>query len=343
MSYAVTIGIPVYNAEKYIRMTVDSAMAQTFESIEFLILDDCGTDSSIDIIREIQQTHPRGKDIRMLKNYGNMGVSYSRNRIVEEAQGKYLFFLDADDVISPDAIQCLYQEATDYGADVVYGSYEKINQLRGNSKSAFQYSYQTFGAEEEFANFFYQHYGHFQTTIWNCLMKVEMLRASKLRFIDASYWEDMAFTYEMVTKVRRVVVLPALTYHYYCHPYSLSSYHDREQLSSEEIMRNISTIDYLKWKCHKLRGRSYLPYMCYNLEMNSFYIICHVLKYYDRIIPPISYKDLKFSMKCPLELRDILQFQTKKIENILLWAISLLPLPLFVLVIKLLGRMKKVI
>ena len=67
MGYEVTIGIPVYNVEKYIRLTMDSALAQTFESIEFLVLDDCGSDSSMDIVREYQQTHPRGKkEIREL-------------------------------------------------------------------------------------------------------------------------------------------------------------------------------------------------------------------------------------------------------------------------------------
>ena len=50
MAYQVTIGIPVYNAENYIRQAIESALAQTFESIEFLILDDCGTDSSMSIV-----------------------------------------------------------------------------------------------------------------------------------------------------------------------------------------------------------------------------------------------------------------------------------------------------
>jgi glycosyltransferase involved in cell wall biosynthesis len=72
MEYEVTIGIPVYNVEKYIRLTMDSALAQTFDSIEFLVLDDCGTDSSLDIVREYQRTHPRGKDIRVLYNKRNL-------------------------------------------------------------------------------------------------------------------------------------------------------------------------------------------------------------------------------------------------------------------------------
>ena len=63
-NYDVTIGIPVYNVEKYIRLTMDSALAQTFPNIEFLVLDDCGQDGSMNIVREYQKTHPRGKDIR---------------------------------------------------------------------------------------------------------------------------------------------------------------------------------------------------------------------------------------------------------------------------------------
>ena len=120
MEYEVTIGIPVYNVEKYIRRTIDSALAQTFGSIEFLILDDCGTDSSIDIVKEYQQTHPRGKDIRIISQPQNGGLGRARNRIIEEAQGKYLFHLDADDAIAPNTIQLLYENAKKYNAQIVY-------------------------------------------------------------------------------------------------------------------------------------------------------------------------------------------------------------------------------
>ena len=97
MAYEVTIGIPVYNVEKYIRSSLDSALAQTFESIEFLILDDCGTDKSIDIVKEYQQTHPRGKDIRIVRQPHNMGIGETRNRILDETRTKYLYMLDSDD------------------------------------------------------------------------------------------------------------------------------------------------------------------------------------------------------------------------------------------------------
>ena len=91
VEYEVTIGIPVYNAEKYIRLAMDSALAQTFNDIEFLVIDDCGTDSSVDIVREYQQTHPRGKDIRIVRQPQNGGLGRARNRIIDEAQGIYLY------------------------------------------------------------------------------------------------------------------------------------------------------------------------------------------------------------------------------------------------------------
>ena len=91
MEYEVTIGIPVYNVEKYIRESLDSALAQTYPNIEFLICDDCGTDSSIAIVEEYQNSHPRGKDIRIVQQPRNMGLGCARNRMIAEAKGKYIF------------------------------------------------------------------------------------------------------------------------------------------------------------------------------------------------------------------------------------------------------------
>ena len=134
MAYEVTIGIPVYNVEKYIRLAMDSALSQTFESIEFLILDDCGTDGSIDIVREYQQTHLRGKDIRIVRQPQNGGIGLARNRIIDEAQGRYLYFLDADDSIETNTIEKLYNSAIKYEADMVYGSYQRIEVYGGEIK-----------------------------------------------------------------------------------------------------------------------------------------------------------------------------------------------------------------
>ena len=126
MEYEVTIGIPVYNVARHIRMMLDSAMTQTFPSIEFLICDDCGTDGSIDIVREYQQTHPRGKNIRILHQPHNMGIGEARNRMMDEAKGRYFYSLDADDSIEPVTIELLYNTAQEHQAEIVYGSYYRV-------------------------------------------------------------------------------------------------------------------------------------------------------------------------------------------------------------------------
>ena len=149
MKYEVTLGVPVFNVEKYVRKMMDSALAQTFQSIEFLICDDCGTDHSIEIVREYQQTHPRGKDIRIVRQPQNMGIGAGRNRIVDEARGRYLYFMDADDTIASNTIEILYQAAQQYQAQLVYGSYERIEDFDDETRRIpFQYPAMQFVEED---------------------------------------------------------------------------------------------------------------------------------------------------------------------------------------------------
>lgn len=86
MKYEVTIGIPVYKAIDYIERTMESALNQTFASIEYLIVDDYGNDGTINVIERFQREHQRGKDIRILYNKQNLGVGRTRNIILGKAQ-----------------------------------------------------------------------------------------------------------------------------------------------------------------------------------------------------------------------------------------------------------------
>jgi len=127
MKYDVTIGMPIYKSRPYIERAMLSALDQTYPSIEFLLVDDAGDDGSIDVILQLKSQHPRGKDIRVISHDKNQGVSFSRNEIIENAQGTYLFFMDSDDEIRDNTIDLLMSQATKYEADFVIGSYEKID------------------------------------------------------------------------------------------------------------------------------------------------------------------------------------------------------------------------
>ena len=164
-----------------------------------------------------------------------------------------------------------------------------------------------------------------------------------MKFIDTMFWEDVAFTYDMATKVQKVVLLPDVTYHYIFRPNSLSHYQDRELLQRNAVLKNASTIDYLKSQCYKFRSKTYAPNLCRALQMFSFYIVCYVLKYQTRITPSITNDEMRQIMQYPLRLFDILRFGHMRMINIVLWLIPLLPVPLFILTVRLLGKIKRVL
>ncbi|MCQ2216724.1 MAG: glycosyltransferase family 2 protein [Bacteroidales bacterium] len=119
----VTIAIPVYNVERYVRKCILSALNQSFTlPYEILIIDDIGTDSSMDIIEEIAHSHPLGNIIRIIHHPRNLGLGPARNTAISEANGRYLFFLDSDDYITDNCISRLYQEAERNNSQITIGS-----------------------------------------------------------------------------------------------------------------------------------------------------------------------------------------------------------------------------
>lgn len=343
MNYEVTIGIPVYRAVDYIEKTMESALNQSFDSIEFLVVDDFGEDGSIAIVEKLQREHPRGKDIRILYNTQNEGVGVSRNRILDEASGRYLYFLDSDDLIKPDTIQLLVNAIQEHNADVAYGSLERIDRIGGNLAQSFVLPDCCFTSKDSLAQYAFKNHTSFQISVCNCLIDLIFLRRCQLRFIDAVFWEDLAFTYELVTNVNRAVFISNVTYHYLCRFGSLSHYQDRERLDKNEIQKNISVMDYLKLKCQALKDKDYLPYLCYNLEVNCFYIACYILKHSNRIDPKFKYEEIRMLLKYPLGGHTIFKYQHRLLSNLFFFLISKLPTRLFIVLVWLFGKVKKAI
>lgn len=339
--YKVTIGIPVFQSAGYIEKTVESALAQRFPSIEFLVIDDCGNDGSIAVVEHFQQTHPRGQDIRILRNDRNQGVGHSRNRIIDEARGQYLYFMDSDDVIEPFAIQRLYDALSRHQSQIAYASYDVTDRVRKMPTQTYQKPSLHLQGEGRLALFAFQHAREFQITVCNSLIDIEALRQSGVRFVNSRFWEDMAFTYELVTKVTDAVLLSDITYHYIRRSGSLSNYQHRELLDKEEVRANISVLDYLKDKSTEHQGRDYLPYMVSNIEMNCFYLVCYVLKHNRRIVPQFTTRELRDVMKCPLAVKEILKSKTHVAQLLFFRMLASLPVPLFPGIMKLVGKLKR--
>ena len=334
MKYEVTIGIPVYKAVDYIEKTMESALNQTFGSIEYLVVDDCGNDGTIKVVERFQKEHPRGKDICILYNKQNLGVGKTRNIILEHAKGEYLYFLDSDDIMEYDAIEKMMNAAHKYQAEVVYGSWIRVDNVHHSPAKHNHYPDLQLLRPDELAMYAFKNYSSFRISVCNALFSLNLIRSNRLRFIDTIYWEDLAFTYDLVPKVSKAVLLSDITYHYLCRPDSLSQYQDRDKLNMEEILRNVSTIEYLKTGCRQYEDKYYFPYLCYNLEVNSFYIVCYVLKYRYKIQQSISYKELRDYMRFPVGFSKLLLFKNKRLQCLNLWIMAHLPSSLFICIVR---------
>ena len=335
MHYDVTIGIPAFRVEYYIRRTMESVLSQTYPNIEFLIIDDGSDDKTLEVLKSIKKSHPRGCDMRILSHDSNLGVSETRNHIIDEAEGDYLYFVDSDDMIAPNTISLLMEQIKGKRADLAFGSYERV-EISGEKK-LFQYPLSFFEEPDSFANYVYRKYAGFQASACNYIMSISLLRDNHLRFFKSDFWEDMVFTLDLATIAQRVVLLPEITYTYLCRENSLSnSWHN--VIEKKQIIQYFDAVNTLK-RCNE-NQKPYYPNRCYFALVSDMYIICNVLKKWDNIHPSFIAKELCDNMIHPSTLKDIMSFRQMRIQNLLLYTIGRLPSSMSLLFIRCYGKLK---
>ena len=117
----VSVIVPIYKVERFIGKCVDSLLAQTFDEVEFIFVDDASPDNSIDILKKCIEKYPQRKSqIRILTHEVNKGLPAARNTGLAVATGEYIFHCDSDDYVEPDMLETLYHAATEKDADIVW-------------------------------------------------------------------------------------------------------------------------------------------------------------------------------------------------------------------------------
>ena len=115
----VSVIIPLYNAEKFIAECLESLLAQTLQDFEIVVVDDCSTDSSRAIVESYVPTFGGRLKLSAMKKNSGCG-SLPRNKGLKLSRGEYVFFVDADDLLTPTALEELHAAAKNFSADVVY-------------------------------------------------------------------------------------------------------------------------------------------------------------------------------------------------------------------------------
>ena len=208
----VSIIIPVYNVAKYITRCLQSIVDQTYQDIECILVDDCGSDNSIELAQEFIKRYHGTLEFKFLYHDHNKGQSAARNTALRCATGYYVFFMDSDDVIPSNSIASLMALATKYPqADFIQGNL--LDETGNVSK---------FGWRNTLPEYCNDHndlekylFSIVVYSAWNKVIKRSFLTENKLFFPEGIIHEDLYWTFFIVKHAKAVGFVNQGTYIYY--------------------------------------------------------------------------------------------------------------------------------
>jgi glycosyltransferase involved in cell wall biosynthesis len=322
----VSIGIPIYNVELFIEKCIISVLNQTYPNLEILTIDDCGKDKSMNIIYELAQSHPRGSQIKIIKHSHNKGLGEARNTAIDNAAGKYIYFLDSDDFIEPDTILLMVKEAEMHQTDAVLASNQTVDYPSGEIRPSFAYKkYQIVSGDDAFANIVCANLRwNITITSWNILFTLRFLRDNNLRF-SVRFCEDSLFLSDYYSYVKKAVLLPNITYNYVIREGSLMGYQIRDKIPVWEIKERFRGDALMTKRSKRIKGRSFYDVHCARVMKQKFRAVCVALKHRKRFTERITNKEIGADLKHPASLKDILMFRRYKLFNLFFYILGILP------------------
>lgn len=203
----VSVIIPVYNVEKYVKASVESAMAQTVTDIEIILVNDGSTDRSGELCRELAACDGR----IIVTDKANGGVSSARNSGLENSSGEWIYFMDSDDVIEPDTLECALKKAQETGTDVCFFDFDRIyeNAVKPSSSLADNDGF-TANTDCYRAMYSFNRYG----SMCNLIIRAELIRGKVFFNESIAIGEDLLFKFECFCRVKAYSYVPQVKYHY---------------------------------------------------------------------------------------------------------------------------------
>lgn len=209
----ISVIVPIYNVEKYIERCVCSLFEQTLDDIEYIFVDDCSADKSVDMLCAVMKRYPnRLSNIKFLQHKVNKGPSITRNDGLSIATGQYVIFCDSDDYIDICAYELMYKKAISNNADIVACGVRVIS-VNGNKSHNLLFNTEILSRDS--LKEYDKVEGGVYSATWNKLIKREFLHKHKILF-DAStvMWEDLYVSLKarFFSKQMYIVDLPLYNY-----------------------------------------------------------------------------------------------------------------------------------
>ena len=280
---AISVIIPLYNAESYIGQCLNSILAQTFKNFEVIVVDDCSTDNSVQVVESYREKF--GERLTLIKKRRNSGGGFGpRNVGLTVSRGEYIYFVDADDFISKTALEVLYTAAKNFDADVVYTGARYLYTTDGGAILKFDKIARTLKEKKledkptltvNDPNKIFKDYlldNTFFWAPWTKFVKRDFLTENEIVFPEITFEEDFLWSLELFARAEKFLRIPNAVY-FWRDDSSNSVIRDKKSVASQ-IAKWIEAIvlfsDALKDLTDKLDILRDNPDYCYMTLVRQF-------------------------------------------------------------------------
>lgn len=205
----ISVVIPVYNSSEYIEKCARSLFGQTFESVEYIFVDDCSTDNSVEIVRDILTKYPQRTDsCKFLCTGKNSGPSAARNMGLQVAGGKYVLYFDSDDWADGQMLEKMHDAAERSSADIVLCDFYIVYAGKCETGRAVRWTSDRISSMGRYLESTW-------TVVWNLLVKRELYIDNNISFpAGVSFCEDFNVSVKLLDRAGTVVNVESPLYFY---------------------------------------------------------------------------------------------------------------------------------
>ncbi len=198
----ISVIIPVYNGEKYIAQAIENILFQSYKNLEIIVVDDQSTDNT----RAIAQRY--SSKIKLVVNDQNRGASFARNVGFDMAQGEYIHFHDADDLINQQYYEKMMETLGETDAEIAVSS--MVNEARDHRTILYKDKLVVLATEDKLSMTKVGRYGY----VWRYVFRKSFLNRHQLRFIEGRYIQDLLFSLPAIFFAEKIVLVPDAIYYY---------------------------------------------------------------------------------------------------------------------------------
>lgn len=267
----VSIVTPVYNVEQYISECVQSVLNQTYSYIEFILVDDCGHDNSIQIAKDLLEKNKRkGFIYHIISHIKNKGVAAARNSAMKVASGDYIFCLDSDDRLEPNCIELLLIRAEETSADIVMCNHKSDDCILGRGNHIIP-PYDILTNNEACIHGFAELW--FNVAPWCKLIRKDFLISNNLYFREGIINEDAPWTFQLCLHANKIAFLKDKLYFYRYNKNSIMTASRKMQIQKSNIVGLQMYYDEIEKRPHLWENKDI--YMIFMRQVIIYYTLTY--------------------------------------------------------------------